>query len=111
MTAQENSTESNTASSKRGRQFWRAIDPQGRYAKAGFYLLVLSETLAWYTGREYQGHTLKRTDTEWLLILRATFNGKPEVAFVVGADPYDAIRALALEVRHGAIRFKPDRYG
>jgi len=78
--------------------------------KAGYYITCLTEAIGWYYRAVYQGHTLKRTDQGWLLIVRVTMGGYKKVAFVAGVSIWDCFIQLGHGVRNQTLRFKDDLY-
>ncbi len=99
-----------TARSIRSEQCWAEIDPSGLYARAGTWLLDLPQVVGWYDKGTYTGHTLKRRENGWLLILRMEQRGKPMVAFQGGDDPEDCVREMARKLRAHRAGFRPDLY-
>lgn len=53
-----------------------------------FAFLEIDKVLAWYCGLTFRGYTLKRDDSSWLLIVRATGPSGPVVSFTNGSSPY-----------------------
>lgn len=100
-----------TASSNKEKPIWRSLDPQGLYERAGAWLLILGEQLAWYAHIEYTGHTLKRREKDWFLIVRGRRQGTAMVSFSAGDTPTECVRHMAYDMRNGRTRWKPDKFG
>lgn len=78
--------------------------------QAAAYILCFGETLGFYGERVYQGHTLNHKNGTWLLVVRCTNKGKPEVAFMTGERPAGAIRSFAIALVNGLVKWQPDRF-
>lgn len=75
-----------------------------------WFLLLLPEWLI-RTGSELRGYSIRQSKTEWLLVVRVSNEGIPQVAFTSGANPMDCIRLFRSRLeRMGAIWY-PDKYG
>jgi hypothetical protein len=107
---QEQRSPGGAASSNPTESSWTQVDPAGHIERAGFWLICLPETLGWYYRYVYTGHTLKDTGGEWLLVVRATDNGRKRVCFTGGATPVDCVRSLAWAVRCRTVQWKEDLY-
>jgi len=99
-----------SASSTGTEEFVRALDPRGLYLRAGTWLLILPETLGWYEKVVYQGHTMKKREEDWLLIIRATKGGHAIVSFFSGPSPTECVRSAAVAARRKEMRWKSDRF-
>lgn len=76
-----------------------------------WWLAVLDEVIPTYTGRAMTGLTLSKKEDGWLLVLRGKNGSGPEVAFTAGPRPHDCLVELASKVKHGGLRWRPDKYG
>lgn len=70
----------------------------------------LEQTLAWYAGATYTGHSIRRHKGEWLIVLRATFKGEAMVTFVRGETPYDAWYNLGLFLKKSQLDWTQDKF-
>lgn len=76
----------------------------------GFWVLSLEEVLAWYDGCSYKGHTIKRTDTGWFLVVRALRDGHKVVCFYSADSVSNCFAMLATDVNHNKIPWRNDKY-
>lgn len=89
---------------------WSPVDPEGDLERAGCWLLVQPHTIGWYYRAVYTGHTLKKRETDWLLMTRATFGRNKKICFVSGRDPYECVTFLAQGAKHQTLEWKDDLY-
>nr|CRY96654.1 hypothetical protein [uncultured prokaryote] len=78
--------------------------------KLAAWMLCWSESIAWWLGREYTGHTLKKKAGKWLLVVRVKEGSVKQVAFYEGRTAPEAIAAFGLDIRHGTVDWKRDLY-
>ncbi|MCK5566181.1 MAG: hypothetical protein KAJ07_13135, partial [Planctomycetes bacterium] len=71
------------------------LDLEDSQMRAGAYILCIEEALGWYERVIYQGHTLKKKEDGWLLVVKARKGDRAVVAFFEGGDPEECIRGLA----------------
>lgn len=91
-------------------EIMRTGRPASRELAAALLLAGLDEYLPWLAARQLDGLTLKAADGDWLLILRATYKGQPQVAFIGGLNPEDCITIMAHAVLFDLISWRPDKY-
>jgi len=74
--------------------------------------LVSAETeIPWYTTYTYEGHTCKRQDGGYLIILRAKrANGERVVTFYGARHTFDAWWLLASDLSRGRVKWSTDKY-
>mgnify|MGYP001232102719 CR=1 FL=1 len=84
-----------------GRKRWDAL---------GLWLVEFDKELAWYTGIEYTGHTLRQVEDGWQMIVRGRRRNEHLVAFVGGSDVLEVYRNLWSAVTKDFLRFKPDKF-
>ncbi len=99
-----------TASSRSTKKTFRKLDPKGLYERAGTWLLILPEQLAWYYNATYTGHTMKRSERGWFIVVRADFGSKKKVCFSMGETPTECVRHLAYDMRNGRTQWLKDKY-
>ncbi len=86
------------------------IDEPKLAEQAGRYMLAVPETLAWYTGGVYEGHSLKRKGSEWLLVVRMALDGAPKVSFTRGGTIGQVFREFAVGIAFDLVDWYPDQY-
>lgn len=73
-------------------------------------ILTLDEWLPWLAARTFQGLTFTNKDDGWLIVLRATSQNKPQVAFFAGVSPEDAAVVMAHSLLFDLASWKPDKW-
>ena len=81
-----------------------------KWEKVGYYLTCMPETLGWYTHQTYTGHTLKKTDEGWLLIVRCEGKKGRKVSFTHARSIVDCVAGFAHLLASNQINWKNDLY-
>ena len=84
-----------------GRKSWSAL---------GLFLAELDKELAWHTGIQYRGHTLREQENGYLLILRGYKGTRPVVAFCGGGSLLNTYRELYWSLYKNLLVWRDDRY-
>lgn len=74
------------------------------------WILELEKELAYCEKVVYQGHTIRRQEKGWLLVLRAKKAGRPVVAFIGGRDVATCFELARTFTLHGGLKWLPDRF-
>lgn len=74
-----------------------------------FWVTSLDEVMASYTGLSYMGHSLKRDNRGWLLVIKAEGRAGKKVAFFTGHRPWVCWMGLAIAMKTSHIRWLDDR--
>lgn len=79
------------------------------------WVVSAEQSLAWHYGLLLTGFTLKRRETEWLLVTHVLADhesgqGKPLVAFTYGPTMYGTLENFALDLKHDDVAWKDDKY-
>lgn len=82
---------------------------QARAASAVF--VYLDEYLPWLEARALTGVTLTRKDEGYLIVVKATHKGLPQVGFAFDRDVGGVMVQLARKLVLGQMSWRPDRYG
>lgn len=83
------------------------------FSKPGDVLMLCwSETIAWYDGYDYTGHTLSRKSDHWQLVVKAVgFRGQRMVKIIKAPTMADCVILFNYSLRSTTHdRWKPDRY-
>lgn len=86
-------------------------DIEGRHGTAVVYMLTGGlEHLIEHWGGSCRGISIRSTEADTLLVIRADFEGKAMVAFVGAATGVHSIAKAHYDLRNGGLRWRPDRY-
>ena len=86
------------------------IDSDALAEKVGQYMLSVPQSLAWWTGGRYDGHSLTRKGPRWFLVVRMTLDRIPVVAFTEGDTIGEVFQQFAIGIAHGLVVWRADRY-
>lgn len=92
------------------REALRSGNSQQRLKAAQLVLQNLEEWLPWLSGRRLVGLNITARDDGWLLVLKATRKGIPEVAFIGGDSLEDCLVDTAHGLLFAFIQWKPDKF-
>jgi len=84
--------------------------PSERAAATWEIIANLDELLPWLEARQLASISIRNKGDEWLLIVRAWYGRKPQVAFVGADNPEECLVTLAHMVLFGLLTWKPDKY-
>lgn len=86
------------------------IDDDLLAERAGQYMLAMPQSIAWFTGGVYDGHSLSRKAGSWLLVVRMTLNRHPVVSFTEGDTVGQVFREFAIGIAFDLTVWRADQY-
>lgn len=86
------------------------IDEDWLAEKAGQYMLAVPESLAWFTGGVYDGHSLSRRGDKWLLVVRARLKRHPMVSFTEATTVGKVFQQFAIGIAYDIVDWRADQY-
>lgn len=85
-------------------------DSQELAERVGQYMLCVPECLAWWAGGIYDGHSLRRKGSNWLLVVRMTMDSTRVVSFTRGGSIGEVFSRFATGIVYDLVQWRADQY-
>lgn len=84
--------------------------PDERVVAAMTVLARIDEWMPWLEARRFDGMTITGKDDDWLIVLRATYKKRKQVAFVAEDTLEEALIGTAHRFCFGLLQWKEDQF-